>query len=280
MKHRSLTAIFLCGLLCLVGCVPATSTQTPSTVTPARFTPVVTINVPTPTPAPTPMTEWQLVEQGIEFLQRREHVGDTDDWVTLVRIDPQAVSLRVHYDPDTPRTVREWLTTLDAAVVINAGFFTPEKRATGLVIADGKRAGQTYKGFGGMFSVRAGMPQLQWLARQPYVADDSITQAVQSFPMLLVNGQIVDGLPDDGSRNRRSFVGIDAAGRVVLGVCHSPLWTMTDLAGYLVNNPMLQLTSAMNLDGGSSSGLWIRGVSEAILLDSIESVPSVIAVER
>jgi uncharacterized protein YigE (DUF2233 family) len=176
--------------------------------------------------------------------------------------------------------VREWFSTLNADVVINAGFFTPEKHATGLVIADGKNAGQTYKGFGGMFSVRDGTPSLQWLARQPYVNDAHITQAVQSFPMLLVSGQIVDGLPDDGSRNRRSFVGIDHTGRIVLGVCHSPLWTMTDLAKYLVDNPLLELTTAMNLDGGASSGLWIRGVTEAILLDSVESVPSVITVQK
>jgi uncharacterized protein YigE (DUF2233 family) len=131
-----------------------------------------------------------------------------------------------------------------------------------------------------MFSMREGVPHLQWLAREPYVQDQRITQAVQSFPMLVVNGQVVDGLPDDGSRNRRSFVGVDSSGHVVLGVCHSPLWTMTDLATYLAGNPLLDLTNAMNLDGGASSGLWVRGVSEAILLDSIESVPSVIAVQR
>ncbi len=280
MKQRSFIAMLVCGLICLSGCAPLSGTRASPTPEPTRITPVVTVHISTPTPAPTPMTQWQSIGEGVEFLQRREPAGESDDWVTLVRIDPQAVSLSVHYDSATPHTVRQWLTELGAEVVINAGFFTAEKQATGLVIADGKHAGQTYKGFGGMFSIRDGVPRVQWLARQPYVDDAHITQAVQSFPMLLVNGQIVDGLPDDGSRNRRSFVGIDGAGRVVLGVCHSPLWTMTDLASYLADNPLLELTNAMNLDGGASSGLWIRGVSEAILLDSIESVPSVIAVQR
>jgi uncharacterized protein YigE (DUF2233 family) len=276
MKHHLLFKFLLCGLMCLSGCAPFTGSRSSGTPVPARVTPIV-ITV-TPTPAPTPMTQWQSIGEGIEFIQRLERAGDSDDWVTLVRIDPEVVSLRVHYDPNTPGTVREWFTNLDADVVINAGFFTPEKHATGLVISDGKPAGQTYKGFGGMFSVRGNTPSIQWLAHQPYVNDARITQAVQSFPMLLVNGQIVEGLPDDGSRNRRSFVGVDHAGLIVLGVCHSPLWTMTDLAQYLVDNPLLGLNSAMNLDGGASSGLWIRGVSEAILLDSVESVPSVIAV--
>jgi uncharacterized protein YigE (DUF2233 family) len=225
------------------------------------------------------MTQWQSTARGVEFIQRRERAGETDDWVTLVRVDPRVATLRVHYAPDTPRNVREWFDALNTSVVINAGFFTPEKRAAGLVISDGTSSGQTYKGFGGMFGIRNGKPQLQWLARKPYTKDALITQAVQSFPMLLVDGRIVSGLPDDGSRNRRSFVGIDQEGRVVLGVCHSPVWTMTDLARYLLNNPLLNLTDALNLDGGASSGLWLRGVPEAILADSIESVPSVISVE-
>jgi uncharacterized protein YigE (DUF2233 family) len=174
--------------------------------------------------------------------------------------------------------VRDWFARLDADAVINAGFFTPENKAAGLIVVDGKRYGQTYKGFGGMFAMRDGKPQLQWLARQPYTPDTHITQAVQSFPMLLVNGALVEGLPDDGSRNRRSFIGIDRAGRVVLGVCHSPMWTMTDLATYLAKSSLLDLDNALNLDGGASSGLWIRGVSDALLLDSVEQVPAVIAI--
>ncbi|MCL4505457.1 MAG: phosphodiester glycosidase family protein [Chloroflexi bacterium] len=205
-------------------------------------------------------------------------MGETDDWVTVVRLDPSKLALTVHYDPTSPRTVRTWFATLNPDVVINAGFFTEENKATGLVISDGKRAGQTYKGFGGMFSVRDGKPQLQWLARTPYATDARVTQAVQSFPMLLLNGKVVDGIPDDGSRNRRSFIGIDRAGKVLVGICQSPIWTMSDLVGYLENSPLLDINNALNLDGGASSGLWIKGLPDALQMDSLVEVPTVIAV--
>jgi uncharacterized protein YigE (DUF2233 family) len=224
------------------------------------------------------MQQWQSVLPGIEFVQRRERAGGTEDWVSLARIDLSVATLRVRYDPVSPRRVREWFGATQPALVINGGFFTPENRAAGLLIADGTTYGQTYKGFGGMLSIRGDTPQLQWLARQPYKADASVAQALQSFPMLVLDGQVVDGIPDDGSRNRRSFAGIDRAGRLVLGVCQSPVWTMTDLARFLQSSELLSIDDALNLDGGASSGFWMQGVPESILLDSIEAVPAVITV--
>lgn len=222
------------------------------------------------------MANWQTLREGIEYIQRREPVAKTDDWVTVVRIDMTKVNLQVAYGPEHPLSVRAWYDALKVDGVINAGFFTEDKKATGIVISNGKRFGQTYKGFGGMFSIRDGKPQLQWLARTPYVADDHVTQAVQSFPMLILNSALVDGIPDDGARNRRSFIAIDRNGRVLLGTCQSPVWTMGDLAQYLNKNPLLNIVSALNLDGGASSGVWLRGVPDAILMDSLDVVPTVI----
>jgi hypothetical protein len=284
MKQHYLS--LLCSsLVFLASCTrPGEVAPAPTVSTPApTFTPLVTIYASTsdaPTPGPlltsTPIEEWQFIGPGVEFLQRLERVGDVVGWVTFARIDPAAAALRVRYTPGAARTVREWFGATQSDVVINAGFFTEDNKATGLVIADGQRSGQTYKGFGGMFSMRGGKAELQWLSKKPYAHDTSITQAVQSFPMLLLDGQVVDGIPDDGSRNRRSFIGIDREGRVVVGVCQSPLWTMTDLAQYLAGSELLGLVSAVNLDGGASTGLWMRGVPEGVLLDSLEAVPSVI----
>jgi uncharacterized protein YigE (DUF2233 family) len=224
------------------------------------------------------MSQWLAISNGVEYIQRREHVGDIQDWVISVRVDLNKAILHLNYAPDSPRMVRNWFSLVNADAVINAGFFTPDNTTAGLLIANGKRFGQTYKGFGGMFSIRDGKPHLQWLARTPYVADPRVTEALQSYPMLILDGKLIDGIPDDGNRNRRSFLGIDREGRVVLGVCQSPVWTITDLAGYLVSNPLYNMASVVNLDGGSSSGLWLRGVPDALLLDSLNVVPAVIAI--
>ena len=269
--------VAFCMVAVTAACQPQTATP-PVGMTPrAGPTPVVTYYEPTAAPTATSMPAWQTLQTGVEYVRRLEHTAETDDWVTVVRLDLNKLNLKVHYAPASPQTVRTWYSNLNPLVVINAGFFTKENKATGLVIADGRRAGQTYKGFGGMFSVRDGKPSLQWLARTPYAADSRVTQAVQSFPMLLLNGKAVDGIPDDGSRNRRSFIGIDHSGKVLLGICHSPVWTMGDLVHYLQSSALLNLDAALNLDGGASSGLWVTGVPDAIQMDSLVQVPTVIA---
>ncbi|MGQ9815765.1 MAG: phosphodiester glycosidase family protein, partial [Candidatus Roseilinea sp.] len=165
-----------------------------------------------------------------------------------------------------------------AAAVVNAGFFNQDNRITGLLISDGQVYGQTYRGFGGMFFVRDGQGVLHWLAEHPYQSDPRIVQAIQSFPMLVRAGQVIDGIPASAQRSRRSFVGIDWGGRVVFGVTTMPVWSLTALADYLVHRSDLALDSALNLDGGASSGIWVSGVPDGLLVNSIDKVPAVIAI--
>lgn len=260
----------------LAACQPSAVTPaTRNTPTP-RLTPVVTVYTLPPTP--TPQSGWRVVAEGVEFMRLTQRVNDADDWVSVVRIDATRANLSVRYAPANPLNVRLWHADANTDAVINAGFFTEDMQATGLIIADGKSFGRTYRGFGGMLSVRGGVPRLQWLAQEPYAVDGQITQAVQSFPMLVVDGRIVDGIPDNGSRNRRSFVAMDTAGRVLLGVCFSPVWTLTDLARFLQADARLDISAALNLDGGGSTGMWVRGVPDPQLLNSVEAVPSVIIV--
>ncbi len=280
MNQRNTVFVAIAIVLGVTAChqpdIPITAVSPQASAATTALAP--TRIAPSPRPGPTSTLTWQPLRAGIEYVQRREPVAGTDDWVTVVRVDLTKVKLRVYYAPENPRSVRGWFNAINPDMVINAGFFTEENKATGIVIANGKRYGQTYKGFGGMFSLRDGKPQLQWLARAPYAPDDHVTQAIQSFPMLILNGTLVDGIPDDGTRNRRSFIAIDQNGRLLLGTCQSPVWTMGDLAHYLDKNPLLNIASALNLDGGASSGIWMRDVPDVLLMDSLDVVPTVIAI--
>jgi uncharacterized protein YigE (DUF2233 family) len=218
------------------------------------------------------------VRAGLEFYRSPVRVNDTDNVIVAVRINPANATFRVTYAPNAPKGVKDWIIDSGAAVAINGGYYTPQNTPLGLLISDGALAGQTYRGFGGMFSVRDGKPALQWLAKLPYAADKKITQAVQSYPMLVWGGKKIDNIDDAGRRSFRSFVGMDKQGRVILGAAIVPLWTLTDLAQYLDDEPLFALDSALNLDGGGSTGLWLSGVSEAQLMDSFDPVPSAIVV--
>jgi len=270
-------ALAACSTSAATSTPAPTITASPATRTPAaRQTPTAIAQPPIPT-APVP------VRPGIEILVVPLAVTGVEAGEVLVvaRIDPAKVDVRVRYAPKKPLPVQTWLADEAADLVINAGYFTQDNLATGLLIADGAITGQTYRGFGGLFAVRAGPPaslSLQWLKEKPYVADRKITQAVESFPMLVRGGKVVDGINDDGRRNRRSFVALDKSGRLLLGVSRYASLTLTDLAAALAVQPALAVDAALNLDGGASSGLAIRPPADALAIDSFEAVPAVITV--
>jgi len=270
-------ALAACSTSAATSTPAPTITASPATRTPAaRQTPTAIAQPPIPT-APVP------VRPGIEILVVPLAVTGVEAGEVLVvaRIDPAKVDVRVRYAPKKPLPVQTWLADEAADIVVNAGYFTQDNLATGLLIADGAITGQTYRGFGGLFAVRAGPPaslSLQWLKEKPYVADRKITQAVESFPMLVRGGKVVDGINDDGRRNRRSFVALDKSGRLLLGVSRYASLTLTDLAAVLAGQPALAIDAALNLDGGASSGLGIRAPADALSIDSFDEVPAVIVV--
>ncbi|BCX06093.1 MAG: hypothetical protein KatS3mg053_4031 [Candidatus Roseilinea sp.] len=235
----------------------------------------------TPAPAATPLGydgRWRALTPAIEYTLLQGRSNGFDELLIVARVDLRRAVLRVLYDPQAPRRARDWQLAAGADLVINGGFFDETHRATGLLIADGQAFGRSYRGFGGMFALRDGRPSLQWLRTHPYRFDPAIEQAVQSFPMLVVNAQRVEGITDNGQRNRRSFVALDRAGAVLLGVTQMAQWTLTDLADFLVASPELRVVHALNLDGGGSSGLWLAGDLGGISMDSFEPVPAVIAI--
>jgi uncharacterized protein YigE (DUF2233 family) len=223
--------------------------------------------------------EWKPAMPGVEYMLWEFTVNKRKELVLMTRFDPSQVNVRVHYDPLQPKSARDWQTATQAGVVINGGFFNDKNQVTGLIVADGEASGRTYRGFGGMFSVgQDGTPALQWLRDEPYRAGENIAQAVQGFPMLVVNGERIEAMDDNGERNRRSFVALDAQGRVLLGVSQMAQWSLTDLADFLAGAESLDVVSALNLDGGASSGLWMAGALDGVSMNSFDPVPAVIAV--
>ncbi|MFC1464570.1 MAG: phosphodiester glycosidase family protein [Candidatus Brachytrichaceae bacterium NZ_4S206] len=241
--------------------------------------PVVVTNTPAPTATlPAYDGRWRTLTPAIALVLLQGRSNGADELLMVARVDLRRAALRVLYDPQTPRTIRDWQLAAGADLVINGGFFDEANRVTGLLIADGQAFGRSYRGFGGMFSLRDGKPRLQWLRTHPYRFDPAVEQAVQSFPMLVVDGQRVDGLSDNGQRNRRSFIALDREGSVLLGVTQMAQWTLTDLADFLATSSELRVAHALNLDGGGSSGLWLAGALDVGSMNSFEPVPAVIAI--
>ena len=49
-------------------------------------------------------------------------------YMYALRIDPDAVTFRVHYDPAQPRSIEEWQAETGTLAVFNGGFFSGSNR--------------------------------------------------------------------------------------------------------------------------------------------------------
>ena len=222
---------------------------------------------------------WQALGNGVEL--RRLRVTDTNgtsNRLWLARLDPARVRFRVLYAQANPRLVSEWFDTARPLLVVNAGYFTEDHHATGLVISDGARSGKSYTGFGGMFAVQDDRAQVRWLVARPYNPAEPLRQAAQAFPMLVHSGGKPGVTEDDGNLARRTVVGQDRRGRIVFIVSPDSFFTLKSLSAFLVASD-LELDTALNLDGGTSSGLMLAGRDGPTGVDSWVKVPSVIVAE-
>lgn len=250
-------------------------------------------NAPTPsptdappeTPEPAPTVEelleqieddiWQDITDGIE---KRRYLPNDNPIAELIvmRIDPTQYEFRAHYLPAEPLSITEWTERLpNAEIIINANFFDEAYHNLGLLISDGQVHGTPYTERGGWFAVVDGVPHVRSNVEQPYNPDeDNLDQAVQAFPMLVLNGQGTD-VTDNGLPSRRTIIGMDSEGRVL--IISTPVLGMalSALTEYLPTTDM-DLVNAFALDGGRST--MLNFASADLMIPSVEDVPSVLAV--
>ena len=257
-----LLALILCGLLVSCGTTEAT---------PLPVNPIIST-----LPSPTAVSEWETLAPGLE---RRSYIPAENPLGQLIalRIDPAYYQFRVHYRPGAPLTARQWVDALPGAVAfVNANFFDPQHEILGLLVADGVVYGSTYPGYGGMFAVQNGIPRVRYNVTEPYWGE-TLEQAAQAYPMLLVDGAPMYNDANDRQVARRTVVAQDAQGRIVLLVTPLIGLTLTDLSAYLATLD-LGLGNALNLDGGASTMLYVAAGARSYLLPSFDPVPAILAI--
>ena len=216
--------------------------------------------------------EWDVLAQGYESRTLRT---ETNLLIRAIRIDPTYYTFRAHHNSGTPLTIDEWQVFLpNADAIINANFFGTQNEVLGLLISDGAVFGQSY-GRGGTFVVQNGVPRVRYTPNEPYYAGEPIEQAVEAFPMLVLNGEQAYTNTNDFAPSRRTAIGQDSQGRVLIFVTLSFGPSLPQFSEYLANEASLDLVNAFNLDGGGSTMLY--SAPDDFRLRSIDPVPAVLA---
>ncbi|MCP4419939.1 MAG: phosphodiester glycosidase family protein [Chloroflexi bacterium] len=269
----------LLGVLLLWGVVACETAVSPTPIVnqlpPLQPTPTLQVTpspaMPaSPIPSPPPDSGWELLHSGLErrTIRLLDENGRQTEQLYLLRIEPTLYDFDIAYSPGQPKLLTTWQQETGALVVVNGGFFTPEFVATGLVVVDGQPSGSSYTGFGGMVAILDGGVEVRSLQERPYSPNEPLQAALQAFPMLLLNGEAAYQ-KEDNDPARRTVVGVDENGRILLILASWGSFTLAEFSNYL-ETADFGLVTALNLDGGTSSGL--------ILADPTESVPAFISV--
>ena len=271
-RSRPVRATIFIALVCLlVSSFLACDVSVPSTST----TPTVT-----PSPTTPALNTWVTAAPGIELrYEQWTSPGDNEDTVTIVRLDPRRIHLSVAYKPKLPPTMSDWMKQTQGRILINGGYFDKDDKPTGLLIADGQAYGTSYQGFGGMVAVDTqGHIHLRSLSQQPYdPQNEQLQQATQSSPMLMVNGKRTQFQANAASQ-RRSVIATDTQGRLLLIVSPNDAFSLDELADLLVASD-LSIQTALNLDGGASTGLYVNVGSQKVTIDPLVTLPIVIVIK-
>jgi len=211
--------------------------------------------------------QWRVASQtasvslghGASFVQKKVS-GPAEAELKVVFFDAKQCALRVVAQPSKTKagTLGDAMQSVGAIAGCNGAYFTPEFKPLGLEISQGIRTGKLERSslLGGMLVVRKGRPLMLW--RDEFAEQSGITDLVQAGPRLVNGGLPVKGL-EATKRRVRTFVLTDCAGRWAIGLCDRvSLRELSDLLAAKGIITEMEVERALNLDGGSSSGLWFR----------------------
>tara|TARA_R110000850_G_scaffold10018_1_gene36179 strand:+ start:1387 stop:2184 length:798 start_codon:yes stop_codon:yes gene_type:complete len=163
----------------------------------------------------------------------------------------------------------------------NGGFFLKSHAPSGLMIAGGNSIG-TF-GTGGLLSgliLSSGNRNPYLLRRSEYGSKYKATELIQAGPFLVDRGNTVRGLSPESSR-RRTFILHDGDKWFALGLSDS--FTLAELGEILASStfsPSRKIYRALNLDGGTSSGLYYDGgaSSAAVQVEPFKTVRNFVGI--
>ena len=192
---------------------------------------------------------WQKLDNGLEMRTIYRRTGISVVTVTALR----APAARVHVGSGHLWRAPEWAAKTGALAVVNGGYFNAQAQPLGLRVSDGKRTNALYaRANWGVFFIRDGRAFIAHT--RDYKPSPQTKQAMQCGPRLVVKGHTTDLKEQWG---RRSGIGVDARGRVILAVSDGAL-SFDDWAALWADAGAMNCPDALNLDGGGSTQMSVK----------------------
>ena len=155
---------------------------------------------------------------------------------------------------------------------VNGGYFHPDRTPLGLVVSGGVtiHAFERAKLLSGILAVSGG--RISLLRTAEFKPATKPEQALQCGPFLIDHGNPVPGLNATNSAERTVVLGNGAEQWALLSCEPVTLAETAEIIATREIFPELKIDRALNLDGGSSTGIWIDAVPQEFYRREFKSV--------
>jgi len=233
--------------------------------------------------------DWITLQPGLELrrarFNRKDRLLSRFNLIAL-RVDPEKMRLRMIHVPakQLPQTDIETLAQSTGAIaLINASYFEPDFKVMGLLVCDEQRIspmrkeGNIHHGVFYLHDNRA------FLEHRTNFSEPKVEQAFQACPWLISDGEAQHRFRNANIGTRRSAVGVDKKGRVILAATDALLGglSLPELAGFLAKPESeggFALWRAINCDGGTSTQMLLNHPRESLTIRSTMRVPAYLGV--
>ena len=224
---------------------------------------------------------WQKIDEGFEVMSMKleGQANETPSKLKILRINPERFQIRVidsrAFGVDRME-IKSLARRAQALAAINGGFFLPDHRPLGILIVDGRQANPLRKADWGIFLMQNNRPRI--IHTQEFQKEESITQAIQVGPRLVVEGR--EKIMKK-QLARRSALGITRNQQVILLNTEDTEVYFQDLARIFrlpAAEGGLDCPDALALDGGGSAQMYAEYKSLIIDIPGQWGVPNGIGV--
>jgi uncharacterized protein YigE (DUF2233 family) len=202
--------------------------------------------------------EPQKAPPGLEFIQRTASSDGQTAELSIVSFSSKTHTFAVMDNPAGAFDAGTAALKRGALAAVNGGYFHPDRTPLGLVVRQGVEIHplERAKLLSGLVIVAGGNIALRRTSE--FKASPAIREALQAGPFLVDGGKPVPGL-DNTRSAARTVVFIESTGRCGFLICKS--LTLAETAELLATPSLFaagKVVRALNLDGGSSTALWVR----------------------
>lgn len=209
---------------------------------------------------------WKAIQRGVDFRNialERSQPGYTLE-LKLLRFDSQLIAPRILYASELSlkaATAKVFAEKTGAIAAINANYFDTNGRPLAYLKTLTKQFNPGVSRHGlytGVFGVRDAAP---FVTHRDQFQPALVSEALQSGPLLLLHGAPVEIMPGLGRYARRSAIGVDKDGHVIIAATDAVIGGMSfaELQElFSASKWQIQTLDLLNLDGGGSAQIYVK----------------------